>query len=390
MQLRAIRPGEAERFAEHVFDAFDEQPPAEELTLVAAMLEPERCLVAEEDGAWVATAGASTRELTLPGGATAPCLAVAFVTTLPTHRRRGLLRALLGRLHDAAPEPVAALWPSEGAIYGRFGYGPAAWRARLTVDTARVAFRDDAPPAAAVRLARRAADAAGELARVHEAQRRLVPGVLDRPAAVWARRLADLPARRGDAGPLRAALLEDGSGYALFAVGGEITPHGAEGIARVTELVAHAPEARAALWRFLCSLDLVRTVEWPLAPVDEPLPHLLRDPRAVRSQPSDALWVAALDVPRALAARRYAAPVDVVLDAGGERVRLRAGRDGDAECVRADRPPDVRLDREALGSVLLGGTPLHVLAAAGRARGELGPLARALRTDRAPWPAEQF
>ncbi|MEV0477692.1 sterol carrier protein domain-containing protein [Streptomyces prunicolor] len=48
--------------------------------------------------------------------------------------------------------------------------------------------------------------------------------------------------------------------------------------------------------------------------VDEPPAHLLTDPRAARSTPVDRLWVRLADVDRALAARRYAGTLDLVLD----------------------------------------------------------------------------
>ena len=51
---------------------------------------------------------------------------VTVVGVLPTHRRRGILRELmraqLDDVHERG-EPLAALWASEGSIYGRFGYG---------------------------------------------------------------------------------------------------------------------------------------------------------------------------------------------------------------------------------------------------------------------------
>jgi predicted acetyltransferase len=45
---------------------------------------------------------------------------------LPTHRRRGVLTAMMQRLLDDAvehSEPLAILTASEGGIYGRFGFG---------------------------------------------------------------------------------------------------------------------------------------------------------------------------------------------------------------------------------------------------------------------------
>ena len=63
-----------------------------------------------------------------------------------------------------------------------------------------------------------------------------------------------------------------------------------------------------------------------MLPVDDALLHLLVDPRAVVPKVNDNLWVRLLDLPVALAGRRYAAPVDVVLEVTDTRLPANAGR----------------------------------------------------------------
>ena len=80
----------------------------------------------------VGGAGAFPFELSVPGG-TLPCGGVTVVGVSPTHRRRGVLRTMMDAqlrdIHERG-EPIAALWASEETIYGRFGYGIAAWCGR--------------------------------------------------------------------------------------------------------------------------------------------------------------------------------------------------------------------------------------------------------------------
>ena len=93
--------------------------------------------------------------LTVPGGAVLPAAGVTFVAVAPTHRRRGILRAMYTELHDriaAAEYPIAALTASEGGIYGRFGYGPATIEQEFSVDRRLARFRDDAPDPGGVRV----------------------------------------------------------------------------------------------------------------------------------------------------------------------------------------------------------------------------------------------
>src|SRR4051812_11442033 len=86
-------------------------------------------------------AGIYSRTMTVPGG-TVPCAGVTWVTVSPTHRRQGVLTAIMRRqlteLHEQEREPVAALWAAEYPIYGHFGYAPATWRGGLTGRTERL------------------------------------------------------------------------------------------------------------------------------------------------------------------------------------------------------------------------------------------------------------
>jgi predicted acetyltransferase len=45
------------------------------------------------------------------------------------------MTAQLQAVRDRGTEPVAALWASEGAIYGRFGYGLASGQAHYDIAT---------------------------------------------------------------------------------------------------------------------------------------------------------------------------------------------------------------------------------------------------------------
>src|SRR5262245_12181098 len=102
----------------------------------------ERMHAASEDGTVVGGAGAFPFQLTVPGGVV-PTAGVTVVGTFPTHRRRGVLRAMMrAQLDDvqARGEPVALLWASEDTIYGRFGYGMASQCAEVTVHAQFSAF----------------------------------------------------------------------------------------------------------------------------------------------------------------------------------------------------------------------------------------------------------
>ena len=128
----------------------------------------------------------------------------------------------------------------------------------------------------------------------------------------------------------------------------------------VEELVASTPAAAAALWRHVLDIDLTSTISLGTRPVDEPLLRLLANPRRARAQVFDGLWLRLVRLGEALAARRYAAPVDLVLEVTDTRCPWNAGRwrlagdESGATCTRSSDPADLRLDTTALAGAYLG------------------------------------
>jgi predicted acetyltransferase len=322
------------------------------------------------------------------------------VTVAPTHRRRGVLTAIMRRqlaeLHEQQREPVAALWASEGSIYGRFGYAPASLRGSLGGRTERLRLRPGVDLGTGrvdlvdVETYRPAA------AAVYDAARRSVPGNLARDEHWWTRRLRDDPEERHGATERRYLLHteSDGTvtGYAAYRMTGEWTDDGQpDGTLTVEEVRSLTPQAYAALWKVLLSVDLVRTLKVPMASVDDPLRQLLADPRALTSRAFDGLWVRLVDVGPALSARRYPAPIDMVFEVRDPFCPWNDGRwhvwghPAGAFCDRTDRDPDLVLDIEALSAAYLGGTSLATLQAAGRVT-EISPGAVTLASTAFFWP----
>jgi predicted acetyltransferase len=390
MELRPATREEFEAFGRAAMRAFHSELADHARERFEKIDEPERSLAWFDDAQIVATTGAFTRELTVPGAVVA-CAAVTAVTVVPTHRRRGLLTAMMRRqleeLHERG-DPVAILWASEGTIYGRFGYGIAIRSAQLAAR--RPAARLAAPPETGDPPAAGPAGQYVEAMRaVHDRVRPQRPGMLDRRGPWWQDRLYDPEADREGAQPLQAVVVEDG--YALYAVNPDWDDSGPAGKVQIRELLAATPEAHARLWAFLLDQDLTRTITWDLAPADEPLWLRLTDPRALRTTLADSLWVRLVDVAAALSARRCDG--DVVVEVRDAFCPWNAGRYRlSGERTRADA--DLELDAVDLGAAYLGGTTLHSLAAAGRVReltaGALARASAALAGDVEPWCPEVF
>jgi predicted acetyltransferase len=360
----------------------------------------ERSVAAFDGATPVGFAAAYEFELTVPG-AFLPTAGVTWVGVLPSHRRRGILRGFMSRLAQDAREhgePLAALYASEAAIYGRFGYGNAAPSVALNVDSRRIAFRDDPGPAGAVRLVD-AEEAYRLFPPVHERVRRERPGMLSRSELWWRKhRLADYEhRRRGASRRFYAAVELDGevAAYAVYRVKDEWADGYPQGEVRLVESFSVSPPATRELWRFLAGIDLTTAIKAELADPALPLVPMLVDPRALRPRLGDGLWLHLVDVEAALRGRSYGRGEAVVLDVRDDLAPENAGRfrvGGSVE--RTDDEAELSLDVRDLASVYLGGFSFEQLALGGRVEERApGALARAtalFRTPLPPWCPEVF
>ena len=384
-----------------IFHYFGHAPAGESFEALASVIPPERMHAAWDRGQAVGGAGAFPFALTVPGGQVAAA-GVTLVGVLPTHRRRGLLRGMMRAQLDACRqrgEPVAYLWASEDTIYRRFGYGIASFVAEIDLPREHTAYHAAAAPAGEVRIVPRV-EAEKLVAPVYERVAALTPGMFARSSAWWqARPLADPESRRRGGGELQCAVLEGARGpsaYALYRLNSGFDRGVSTGAVSVAEAMGDSPAATRAIWRYLLDMDWMARVKAWLLPVDHPLLLLLAEPRRLRFNLRDGLWVRLVDVGGALGARTYAGEDAVVVEISDDFCPWNAGRwrVSPGAVGRTDAAPELRADVTALGSAYLGGFTWAQLARALRVE-ELRPgaLARAdalFHTSVAPWCAEIF
>ncbi len=402
VRLRAATPTDLAAISTLTDLVFHRKRSDEEHELRRLLAEPERSLVVEDAGQIVGHTTVRTRDLTVPG-AIVPAAHVTGVGVAPTHRRRGLLRSMmqrqLGEIAAAGNEPIAVLWASETSIYPRFGYGPAA--ARLHLEIATRELRLSAPPAGTgqLRLVEPTA-AVAELAAVYDQLRPSRVGWSSRDERWW-RLVLNEPEEGADDGSVLHGVIYDGpdgpAGYALWRAVGAWDDYGPNARVLIREVAADDATAYQAIWEFLLGIDLARRASFEFAAVDEPLQYLVDEPRRLGTTYCDALWVRLIDLPGALAARRYAAEIDVVIEVGDPLLAANTGRwrliggPDKATCTRTREPADFSCTVTELGAAYLGATSLGALAAAGRITRHTDNLpSAAFGWDRLPNPTEVF
>lgn len=320
--------------------------------------------------------------VSMPGGSTVASCAISAVTVAPTHRRRGIARALLeGELRRAAAArlPLASLTVTESAIYGRYGFGSAADAVALEIDPKRARWTGPTAPGRVDFVGRERAESV--IRDVHERTRAQSPGDIDLPEFYEKRYSGTLPHDENGT-KVRCVQYTDADGVVRGVSSYTVTPHETDFTLHTVDvkiLLAESDDAYAALWRYFLELDLTGKVRAWLRAADEPVLWMISDRRAAEVSITDHHYLRVLDVPAVLSSRAYASAGVISLSVT-DPLGLAGGRfllTIDAEGVgRIEQEPETVPDSAValevsvtdLASLLLGGVTVLTLARAGRVR----------------------
>jgi predicted acetyltransferase len=406
-RMRPIEPDEHMDFSRAASLAFGSHLDEAEAEHFRDLFEFDRTLAVFDGDAIVGTAGAISFQLTVPGPATIPAAGVTIVTVLPTHRRRGILTALMRRQLDdirQRGEPLAILYASESIIYGRFGYGAATLHIGFEIDRQQAVFSRPVLAPGKVRLLDKET-ALEVLPDVYDRVRLSQPGFVNRSPEWWQAHMRDPERWRSGASARFYAVYESATGepegYASYRIKGNWEHGVPRGTLTLTELVTGTPESHAGLWQYCLGVDLMGSVKTYALPVDEPLRWMLADQRSCRVVDLvDGIWVRLLDIPAALKGRRYQREGSLVIQVedafcpnNAGAYALEAGPQG-ADCKPTKKAPDLRMGVNDLGSTYLGGVSFTTLARAGRVKelreGALHQADVMFASEPAPWCVHDF
>lgn len=327
---------------------------------------------------------------------------ITDVTVRPTHRRRGLLRGLI--THDLAVaresgHSMAALTATEGAIYGRFGFGVSSQDQRIeVVSDGRFTLAHE--PEGSVEMVGSGAidevrrEVFDAFHRSHRGSHGRLDWWVEFAAGRWNYE-SHKPNRR-----LRSAIHRDAAGRPDGVVSYEVAESFGSTLT-VRDMEAVTTEAELALWEFLASIDLVTRIKASKVNPSTPLPWTVRDPRLVKfTGNADLTWLRILDVPKALSVRGWDSAGSVTLRvidplgwcSGSYRIDV-SEPGAPAEVTRVGDQDVATLDISSLGSLYFGTVRAEALAGARRLRGtpdQVRDVARLFATDDTPHNLTEF
>ncbi|MCY4416578.1 MAG: GNAT family N-acetyltransferase [Chloroflexi bacterium] len=355
-----------------------------------------RTIAVVDEGQIVGGAHSHLLEMSVPGGV-ATVAGVSNVEVQPTHTRRGIMTNMMRHQIDGIherDEPLAALFATESAIYGRFGYGVGSVHESWTIDKRHTTYnrRPDSPGTIAFVDP---ADIGKELPDVFRRGTEGRPAVFQRAPHHWERDSRDpIHSQGGQGGIFYAAYIENGR------IDGYVNYRTQRPAVIVNELMATTPDASAALWRFCFDLDLHERTDAIKRPVDDPLPWLLADPRRLQRSARDGLWVRIVDVAAALQLRQYLSNDRLTLQIkddfcswNNRCFELDGSLEG-AICRPSAGSPDLTITVGGLASAYLGAASFTTLAQAGlvdeHSPGVLARADRMFAVQLKPWTPYNF
>ncbi len=278
-------------------------------------MEPEFTFGAFEDGK-LATAHAAWPFQMRFNGVALPVAAVTIVGTLPNYRRRGNLRKIMeayfALLHERGERPIAILHASLAAIYQRYGYAVVTTEVNYDVEPRYLRFAYDRPVPGRFREA--GDDEFSLLVDLYRQFRADRIGYIHRGRIAWDLGVLAPPPSGGVLN--RFVYEEDGEplGYLVYVIEPVRSGQKPNQTVTVRDLIWLTPAAYRAAWDLLGNTDLASRLVWGNVPVDDPLPHMLLEPRMLHATAKDGLLARIVDVERALPPRPYAAEATLTFE----------------------------------------------------------------------------
>ena len=401
LEIRPVKPEELKEMNRIVTLNFASPGEAE------LKMPPELTLCAFCDGKMATTYAAWPLTMMLNGRKT-PVAGVTVVSTLPVYRRRNYLCKITSKhfkqLHERGEPAIAALFASRAAIYQRYGYWVVSTRNGYTVEPRYIDLIKS--PAVPGEFYEAGDD---DLPTMLDLYHRFIEGktgYLQRNKAFEVASGAPFTVLRTfvpSSVMVKVVYLEAGKpvGYVIYSVERDTQPGtpGAQ-LINITDLVWLSTSAYRAIWQYFPNMDLAKDIMWGRVPPDDPLPHLMLEPRNLNVTSGDGLLGRIVDVERALPLRPYSDEGRLTFEVMDDFCPWNQGKwEADVsangmEIRRTDKTPQLVMPVSTLAMLFFGQLTASEAARMGRldvSDTKALPLwDRVMRTDYRPFCADMF
>ena len=320
---------------------------------------PEHTLCAFEDGKITTTYAAWPYTMYF-NGKDAPVAGVAAVGTLPVYRRRGYLRQITAahfqRMYEEGERSIAILWPSQAAIYRRYGYAMVTTQYTWQIQPCGLQFANPEQVTGTFQVV--ADDELELLEQIYGEFCMDRTGCIHRDRERWQRGVL-APQKQGVFS--KVIYQEDNKplGYVLYII--ESTGPGYPNQQlTIRDFAWLTHTAHQAIWQYLAGLDLISSITWRCIPSDYLLPHLLLEPRAPSILSIGGVMGRIVDVSRALTQRNYPMEGRLTFEIRDESCPWNEGcweletSGGESSVQRTDASPQVVMPIHTLALLAFG------------------------------------
>ena len=339
---------------------------------------PDRAIALFDENKIIGTANSFGESISLPSNKKAKVAAVSYVSVMPTHRRQGILSEMmkiqLNEIHSVHKEPLAVLWPSESAIYGRFGYAPthekhysisknnAKFLPQISSDNLKINFLNKK-------------EAIEYYVQVNNKLMESRPGVMELTNDWAERRIEDLISNHLSNGPSYFIGIFDNKtpvGIVTYSIENNNDYGNMPASLHIWDILYLNIESAIKLWNFCLNIDLVEEIHAKGVPEDDVLEALLISPGDLNARLTTGLWIRIVDVINALEARSYEHNGEIILKVEDSIIKdnnntylLNTNDKSNPKCEITSKNPDVEITIQGLSEIYLGTFDLNNLIASG-------------------------
>lgn len=361
-------------------------------------------------GQIVGTGGADQYVLTVPGGNTIGMAGIMGMGTLPTHKRKGIFSSVINKLHSQAKERgdvIAGLWASQSLLYTRFGYGLSTLREDWTINTNHTKLLKQKKESIRFELVDKE-KALIEIPKIYDTFRKCQNGATDRTEGYWNYILYEDDSAKynksGNCGFFFVLAYKDNkpSGYAIYNFNKEsgVAHEDDKGTLDVQEIISTDKETNIALWHYIFGIELVEEIKINQRAPGDPLYLMLENPRKLKRETIDGLWVRIVDPIKMLEKRKYNSEGNITICIAGQNQKDIEGTysietDGtNTEVKKVNKKPDISMKASDLSSIYFGAVSPGEYFQAGNLEIEnqnsLIELSKMFFVQQAPWCNTDF